>query len=237
MLDGVWSTGEATYNDDMQLFLERNGYPEETYHTFSYSAIRDAEGKIVALTLVLGPLDRILARALNKEDQAELEIVQRNSLRLLKLVNTLLDFSRFQAGRYDARFEQTNLSDFTSDLVSLFRSAVENVGLKLQVNCAALTENAYVDQDMWEKIVLNLVSNAFKFTLEGTIKVTLEQTEKDFVLSVSDTGGGIPAEELENIFKRFYRVKAETARTYEGSGIGLSLVTGETARRNNQGTK
>src|SRR6185369_870976 len=103
----------------------------------------------------------------------DLQAVYRNGQRLLKLVNTLLDFSRIEAGRVQAVYEPTDLSALTADLASVFRSAVERAGMTLTVDCPPLPEPLYVDRDMWEKIVLNLLSNAFKFTLEGEIAVTL----------------------------------------------------------------
>jgi signal transduction histidine kinase len=177
------------------------------------------------IALMLGPLERLLMRKFENEDHADLEIVQHNALRLLKLVNSLLDFSRIEAGRYEARFEPTDLSQFTSELTSLFRSAIESEGVALEVHCEELKEKPYVDREMWEKIVLNLLSNAFKFTRAGKISVNVRETDAHFELSVSDTGIGIAADELPNVFKRFHRFKAEGARTYEGSGIGLAMVS------------
>ena len=95
------------------------------------------------------------------------EIAHRNGLRLLKLVNTLLDFSRIEAGRVQASYEPTDLAALTAELAEHFRSAMERAGLELDVDCPPLREPVYVDRDMWEKIVLNLLSNAFKFTLRG----------------------------------------------------------------------
>src|SRR6185312_5998847 len=97
-------------------------------------------------------------------------------------------------------------------------------GLVLIVDCAPLSESAYVDRDMWEKIVLNLVSNAFKFTLEGQIAVRVREREACFELTVADTGTGIPEMDLPRIFERFHRVQGAKARTHEGTGIGLALV-------------
>jgi CheY-like chemotaxis protein len=101
---------------------------------------------------------------------------------------------------------------------------VERAGLKLKVDCPPLSEPVYVDHEMWEKIVLNLISNAFKFTFEGEIEVLLRQTDGAVEFAVRDTGTGIPAHELPHLFERFHRVKAARGRTYEGSGIGLALV-------------
>jgi PAS domain S-box-containing protein len=179
------------------------------------------------LTLSLGPLETLLSDtslSLSDSQRELLRIVQRNSLRQLKLVNTLLDFSRLEAGRIEATYEAVDLAAFTTDLASTFRSAIEKAGMTLRVDCPPLDSPVYVDQQMWEKIVLNLLSNAFKYTFHGTITVRLRQKETTVELSVQDTGVGIPASELPLIFDRFHRVKGTEGRSYEGTGIGLSLV-------------
>jgi len=177
------------------------------------------------LTLMLAPLeDAIADNNLPPPLHAQLEVAHRNSQRLLKLVNSLLDFSRIEAGRIDAVYEPTNLSALTSDLASVFRSAVERAGMELEVDCPPLAQPVYIDRDMWEKIVLNLVSNAFKFTFSGTIRVSLREEGQTVQLAVSDTGTGIPPEELPRLFERFYRNKEARGRSYEGTGIGLALV-------------
>jgi PAS domain S-box-containing protein len=179
------------------------------------------------LTLMLGPLQDLLARSqthLSPTAKEQLELANRNGARLLRLVNTLLDFSRIEAGRVQAVYQATELSTFTAELVSVFRAATERAGLKLVVNCPPLIDLAYVDRDMWEKIVLNLISNAFKFTFEGAITVTLKQIGHSAELHVQDTGVGIPATEIPNLFDRFHRVPNTRSRTHEGSGIGLALV-------------
>ena len=182
------------------------------------------------LTLMLGPLEDLKAECGNSASRLslpqyqQLDLVHRNSLRLLKLTNTLLDFARIEARRVQAAYEPTDLAAFTTELASVFRSAVEKVGLKLSVNCPPLNEPAFVDREMWEKIVLNLISNAFKFTFEGEIEVSLVQTATDFELAVRDTGTGIPTDEVPRLFERFHRVVGAEGRTHEGSGIGLALV-------------
>ena len=182
------------------------------------------------LTLMLGPLEE-LKRELGRTPDArssppyqQVDLIQRNGLRLLKLVNTLLDFSRIEAGRVQAAYEPVDLSAFTAELASVFRSAVEQAGLRLDIDCPPMSEPAYIDREMWEKIVLNLVSNAFKFTFEGVIEVKLRNSGTHFELTVRDTGTGIPADELPKLFERFHRVAGARGRTYEGSGIGLALV-------------
>ncbi|MHB9105570.1 MAG: ATP-binding protein [Armatimonadota bacterium] len=179
------------------------------------------------LTLMLGPIEELLSRSdadLSPAAKGQLESAHRNSLRLLRLVNTLLDFSRIEAGRMQAVFEPTDLAAFTAELASVFRAATERAGLQLTVECSALDEPVYVDRDMWEKIVLNLISNAFKFTFEGEIAVTLHAADGMAELRVRDTGVGIPAEALPRLFERFHRVPNMRSRTHEGSGIGLALV-------------
>ncbi|MEH2344888.1 MAG: ATP-binding protein [Nostoc sp.] len=179
------------------------------------------------LTLMLGPLEDTLttcATLLPAKEREQLEMVQRNGLRLLKLVNSLLDFSRIEAGRVQASYEATNLATFTAELASVFRSAVERAGMQLSVNCPSLPAPVYVDREMWEKIVLNLLSNAFKFTMVGEIAVSLQWSNDHIEFAVKDTGIGIPPAEIPYLFERFHRVKGAQGRTFEGSGIGLSLV-------------
>jgi signal transduction histidine kinase len=178
------------------------------------------------LTLMLGPLEETLAGEgeLPAADRERLEVAHRNAGRLLKLVNTLLDFSRIEAGRIQASYEATDLAGFTAELASVFRSTIEKAGLRLVVTCPPLPEPVYVDREMWEKIVLNLLSNAFKFTLDGAIEVRLEPADDAVALTVRDTGTGIPSAELPFLFERFHRVKGAQGRSYEGSGIGLALV-------------
>ena len=178
------------------------------------------------LTLLLGPIEELLARRdkLEPETRRALDVAHRNALRLLKLVNTLLEFSRIEAGRVRANYEATDLAAYTADLASSFRSAVERAGLTLTVDCPPLAGTAYVDREMWEKIVLNLISNAFKFTFTGGIRVELRSSVDRIELRVRDTGVGIAADELSRVFDRFHRVPNVQSRTHEGTGIGLALV-------------
>jgi len=177
------------------------------------------------LTLMLGPLEDALASsALPSGERDRLTVAHRNSLRLLKLVNTLLDFSRIEAGRVQAVYEPTDLAAATAEFASMFRSAVEKAGLSLVVDCPPLPEPAFIDRQMWEQIVLNLLSNALKFTFQGEIEVRLRFTAGHFELSVRDTGTGISAQELPKVFERFHRVAGAHGRTHDGTGIGLALV-------------
>jgi diguanylate cyclase (GGDEF)-like protein len=179
------------------------------------------------LTLMLGPLEDELNErdgALPPARRERIAIAQRNGLRLLKLVNALLDFSRLEAGRMQACFEPTDLAALTTDLASSFRSATQRAGLALDIDCPPLPEPLYVDPELWEKIVLNLLSNALKHTFDGAIAVRLGWCDGRAQLSVEDSGIGIAAAEIPHLFKRFHRVKGARSRSHEGSGIGLSLV-------------
>ncbi|WP_437784390.1 ATP-binding protein [Sorangium sp. So ce1097] len=176
------------------------------------------------LTLILGHVEDALSRPARALDGGGLAAVRRSALRLLGLVNTLLDFSRIEAGRLDTSFEPTDLAQLTSELASSFRSLLEAAGLSFVVDCPPLPEPVYVDRAQWERIVSNLLSNAFKFTLEGRIEVSLRPQGDRVALSVRDTGAGIPADELPRIFERFHRVRGARGRSIEGTGIGLALV-------------
>ncbi|WP_237487928.1 ATP-binding protein [Hufsiella arboris] len=176
------------------------------------------------LTLMLGPLEDLLQAESDGHKKAQIEATHRNAMRLLKLVNNLLDYSRVEAGRIQAAYQIIDLAELTTDLASSFRSIIEKAGMELRVSCDQLNGDFFADRQMWEKIVLNLLSNAFKYTLEGTISVNLKQ-EGDFaLLRVIDTGVGIPEKELPHMFERFHRVENSAGRTHEGTGIGLSLV-------------
>ena len=179
------------------------------------------------LTLMLSPLEEVLAgpeAALPADTRHLVAVAHRNGLRLLRLVNALLDFSRVEAGRATARFEPVDLAALTAELAGNFRSLCEQAGLDFTVDCPGLPEPVAVDRDMWEKVVLNLLSNAFKFTFAGGIAVTLRAESGRAVLAVSDTGIGIPDHEVPRLFERFHRVEGARGRTFEGSGIGLALV-------------
>jgi PAS domain S-box-containing protein len=179
------------------------------------------------LTLMLGPLEEIEKEAREKLSPQRRELlatVRRNGLRLLKLVNTLLDFSRLEAGRAQTSYQPTDLASFTSEIASAFDSAMKNAGLRFSVECLPIADPVYVDRDMWEKVVLNLISNAYKFTFEGEVALTLKSVDGAVELEVRDTGVGIPEEHRERVFERFHRIESTQARTYEGTGIGLALV-------------
>lgn len=179
------------------------------------------------LTLMLGPLEDVLqSDALPGEVREQLERVQRNGLRLTRLVNSLLEFSRMEAGRAAAAYVATDIAAFTRELASSFESTFQRAGLELHFEASDGIQPVHLDRDMWEKIVLNLLSNAFKFTFEGFIKVGVrpDLDGASVEVSVQDSGTGIAAEQLPRVFERFYRIEGAEGRSIEGSGIGLSLA-------------
>ncbi|HEU5074897.1 MAG TPA: ATP-binding protein, partial [Polyangiaceae bacterium] len=175
------------------------------------------------LTLILGPIQNALTTS-GALAGADLEAVHRNATRLLNLVNSLLDFARLEGGRLELAFAPVDLASLTAGLAASFQSLIEGAGIRLVVDCPPLPESVYVDTACWEKIVMNLVSNAFKYTFTGEIAVRLRWCSDHVELSVHDTGVGIPEHELPRIFDRFHRVAGAHGRSYEGTGIGLSLV-------------
>ncbi|GAA2138601.1 hypothetical protein GCM10009844_06720 [Nocardioides koreensis] len=179
------------------------------------------------LTLLLGPAEDALTDSrhpLVDEQRHRVEVIHRNGQRLLKMVNTLLDFSRLDSGRVEASFEPVPLARYTRELASMFETAAKRLGLKLTVDCPDLPEPVYVDRDLWGKAVLNLLSNALKFTFAGDVTVALRGEDGEVSLSVGDTGIGIPEDDQAHLFERFRRVRHARSRTHEGSGIGLALV-------------
>jgi PAS domain S-box-containing protein len=177
------------------------------------------------LTLMLGNIEE----ALNEHGSVpknldRMNATHRNAMRLLKLVNTLLDFSRIESGRQKAFYTLTDIVSYTNNLAASFRSVVEKAGLKLIIKADSIIQPVYIDKQMWEKIVFNLLSNAFKYTLEGSITLRLFTDNENVFFEMEDTGVGIPQKELPHMFERFHRVENAVGRSYEGTGIGLSLI-------------
>jgi signal transduction histidine kinase/ActR/RegA family two-component response regulator len=177
------------------------------------------------LTLLLAPIgDALAGTALPPSARDQLTLALRNGQRLQGLVNDLLEFVSIEAGRTSVVRVATDLAALTAELAGVLRAAAERAGLRLTVDCPPLGRPAHVDRRMWEKIVLNLVANAVKYTFVGGIDVTLRADGETITLQVADTGVGIPAEELPHLFERFHRVPDSPARSREGTGLGLAMV-------------
>jgi signal transduction histidine kinase len=179
------------------------------------------------LTLLLGPLGELVedpTTGLPDADRERLEMALRNATRMLKLVNTLLDFTRLESGRLRAVRRPVDLAQLTRSLTAVFQSAMDYAGLEYRVHIDGPVDAVSVDPDMWEKIVLNLVSNAFKYTPSGAIIVRQTVEDDRIILEVEDTGVGVRAEDLPHLFERFFRARTPDARSQEGTGIGLALA-------------
>jgi diguanylate cyclase (GGDEF)-like protein/PAS domain S-box-containing protein len=177
------------------------------------------------LTLIRAPISDMIddrEEALAGRQRSRAEMVQRNAERLARMVDGLLDFSRASAD--SLRLEPTDLPRLTEQLVALFESGAEQAGIGLEIDVEPASAVVLVDREAWERIVLNLVSNALKYTHAGSVRVSLRIADGNGDLKVLDTGIGIAAEDHAHVFERFGRVRQDAARSYEGVGIGLALV-------------
>ncbi|MBO0877992.1 MAG: response regulator, partial [Pseudonocardia sp.] len=179
------------------------------------------------LTLITALAEDSLAdsdQPLPAEQRERVKVVRRNAGRLRRMVDDLLDFARIEAGRLRPELVAVDLAALTREVVESFAPAVYRCGLDLRVDCPELPAPVAVDITMWEKVMLNLLSNAVKYTLDGRISVTLRALDGHAELAVSDTGTGIPSDQLPHVFERFHRVHGQGGRSREGAGIGLALV-------------
>jgi signal transduction histidine kinase/DNA-binding response OmpR family regulator/ligand-binding sensor domain-containing protein len=178
------------------------------------------------LTLILGPVEQLLEGNREEKERDRLSLIRANASRLLRLINQLLDLSRLEARKVKLKARRANLVPFLRGIVMSFTSLAERKGIELRIQSAVDQIDLYFDRDALEKVFINLVSNAIKFTGSGgIINVDIASGADRFVqITVSDTGIGIPTEEIGRIFDRFHRSEKATPREFEGTGIGLALV-------------
>lgn len=176
------------------------------------------------LTLILGPVEELIKHRPHS-DRPVLELIQRNSQRLLNLINQLLDLSKLEAGGMQIQASRHDLIPFLRQIFAFFSTTAETKKLRYTFHSDTGSVFGYFDWEKLEKIMINLLSNAFKFTPEGgTVSLTLKSAEDPVELIVADSGPGISAEHLPHIFDRFYQVDGVDTRAQEGTGIGLALV-------------
>ncbi|MES2516681.1 MAG: response regulator [Bacteroidota bacterium] len=173
------------------------------------------------LTLILGSAER-----LSNLENADVSMIQRNGQRLLGLINQLLDLSKLEAKQLKPEIQHEDLGKFLRTTTAAFGSLAESRKINFQLDLFADVYMAYFDADKLEKILTNLLANAFKFTDNGGSVKFESRINFDSVLQIiiSDTGIGIASTQLPHIFNRFYQANSQTKRPYEGTGIGLSLV-------------
>jgi signal transduction histidine kinase/DNA-binding response OmpR family regulator len=188
------------------------------------------------LTLILGPLEKLLAENVQEPVKKQYRLMLRNGRRLLRLINQLLDLARLEAGSMSLKARQENIVQLLKGIVLSFSSLAERKQITLKFHASEESIIVYVDRDKLEKIVSNLLSNAFKFTPEGgkiSVQLTVNSdqltanqlyTDHCLLITVEDTGIGIHPDKLEKIFDRFYQADDSYTREQEGSGIGLALT-------------
>ena len=181
------------------------------------------------LTLILSPLEVMLNNLSQKNSvvvkKDDVQSMHRNSLMLLKLVNNLLDFSRIEAGKMKPEFSKTNITSRLKNYISILESAASAKNITLNAIIDDDNLFLYLDRGMFEKIIMNLLSNAYKFTNKGgEINIKVWEEKEKVHIRISDTGVGVPQDKLSTIFDRFSQVDSNTKRRHEGTGIGLSLV-------------
>ncbi len=180
------------------------------------------------IAVIQAPLHGLLrgerSRNLTAEQRADLEAAARAADSLQRLVDGLLDVARGQAGALVVEEEPTDLAALTSDAVAMFRSSAEQAGLALTVSSPGFPPFVRIDRDLWLKVLLNLVSNAVKFTKDGEVAVHMRHDGTFVELRVSDSGVGIAEEDLPHIFERFQQARNQPVRGQAGSGLGLALV-------------
>jgi signal transduction histidine kinase len=179
------------------------------------------------LTLIAGPAEDSLTDTgdpLSPGQRGRVEVIARNAGRLRRLVDTLLEFSRLEAGKLVPAPAPVDLASLTRGIVESFAPAVRRAGLNFRSDCPPLPSAVLVDVDMWEKIVLNLLSNAVKYTLAGAVDLRLHANADGVELTVADTGEGIEGEDLRRLFVAFQQLDGSLSRRYEGAGLGLALA-------------
>lgn len=179
------------------------------------------------LTSIIAPIQSMYsgdAGELTLDQQDMVGQVYRNSLRLLDMINQMLDFSKFDAGKMQLRLEKVDLAETVQDTIAIFQEVTKRKGIELIYEQQAEIPHVFLDFDKVERILTNLLRNAIKFTHHGSIRIQVGKNNGSLLLQVKDTGIGIPADHLEHIFKRFQQVDSSTTRRYEGTGLGLTIV-------------
>lgn len=180
------------------------------------------------LTLLLAPLESLVIQGRSTMPPQTLELLatmQANGMRLLKLINDLLDLVRLESGRIEVRSEPMEVEPFIRGLVQNVKKVAEDKRITLQSHVSEAVGTVMADRDKWEKILLNLVFNAVKFTpSRGTVEIRVEKLGDELQIQVRDTGMGISRENLANVFSRFWQADTSAQRKFQGVGIGLALV-------------
>ena len=177
------------------------------------------------LTLILGPLEILLSGKEEKNSRQLLEAMEANARRLLRQVNTLLDFAKIDAGKLQCKYSYGNLGKLLMQLAVAAGPSADKNNIALPLEAIKETPDSIMDSEKIETIAANLLSNAIKFTPEGgQISIRNGYDENIIWFEVEDTGAGIPKDQLETIFERFLQVEDSLSRRNEGTGLGLAMV-------------
>ncbi|WP_437815355.1 ATP-binding protein [Sorangium sp. So ce1078] len=180
------------------------------------------------LSLILGPIESLLSshdEPLSPRVRADLERIQRSGRRLRRLVDDVLDYQKIEAGKMQVDWEAVDVKELVADMVEEARPAAECGGVQLSLRVDSAVRTVPLDRRKFEKIALNLLGNALKFTPPGgLVEVGLRAADSEFELAVKDTGPGIPPDQRHLLFRRFQQIDASATRKHEGTGIGLSLA-------------
>lgn len=180
------------------------------------------------LSLMLGPLDEITGNTTNQsisKFQAYTQMMHRNGYRLKNLIDQILDVSKLNADAIKLNIHPFNIVTLTKQISGQFQSLLDQKGIKLEINVEEVSELVYIDKEAWERIIINLISNAIKFSPEGEkILLSIVEHDSDIQVSVRDFGKGIPIKSQQKVFEYLYQVSGNQAA--EGTGIGLYLVKG-----------
>lgn len=178
------------------------------------------------LTLISGPLSEALSDPrLAPEQRERLQLAERNTARLTRMVDAMLDFGRMAASKVQPHAEPLDVTQQTRAMADSFSGAFRRAGLEFVAECAQTDRPAHLDRDMFERVVLNLLSNALKYTPSGRVTLRLEPGPDGFTVSVADTGIGIRKRDIPRVFQRFEQLpRPGKARSHEGAGIGLAMV-------------
>lgn len=166
----------------------------------------------------------LLMESLEGEQRDWAKIIHNGSLRLLETLNIILDFTQIESAKITPYFSTFNAKEIIFEIALLFKQAANKKGLKLEILCDEPQLTVKCDEKLLRRIVSNLVNNAIKFTMKGEVQINLKSEDDNFVISVSDTGVGIPEDKIDLIFEEFRQVSEGLGRDFEGTGLGLTIV-------------
>lgn len=179
------------------------------------------------LTLIIGPVDKLLEQQPSAEEAKQYSLIKRNAQRLLRLINQLLDLSKLDSGKLKLDLEHADIIPLIKAITDSFESLAQTKKIKLELHSKVAAAEINFDRDKFEQILSNLISNALKFTPEnGTIKIEVREktNAQELEIDVTDSGTGIAKSQLPHVFDRFYQGSQASLSGEPGTGIGLALA-------------